>query len=122
MPLTAVKKTTDMLMAHEAAGYFCLQVHNPDVDTLYLESCPNIYSEVNLNAVSENIQRLNIGPNTDILLQTVGRIFSMCSSSVFKNDEWSEGQNLKGIWDLPDEVNGSEINSCFSESSLTIRW
>ena len=67
-PLTAIKKTTDRLMAHGAAGYFCLQIHNPDVDTQYLESCPNMYSEVNLNAVL-------VGPNIDILLQTVGRLF-----------------------------------------------
>lgn len=74
-PLTAIKKTTDRLMAHEAAGYVCLQVHKPDVDTQYLESCPSIYSEVNLNAVSVNTKCLNVGSNIDILLQIVGRIF-----------------------------------------------
>lgn len=69
-------------MAHEAAGYFCLQIHNPDVDTQYLESCPNIYSEVNLNAVSVNTKCLNVGSNIDILLQTVGRIFQ-CAYVLF---------------------------------------
>lgn len=83
-PLAAIRKTTDRLMAHEADGYFCLHIHSPDVDTQYLESCPNMYSEVNLNA--------------DLTLtSSCGKNFSICLSSVYKNDERSEGQSLKGI-------------------------
>lgn len=82
--LTALKRITDRLMAHEAAGYFCLQIHNPDGDTQYLESCPDMCSEVNLNVVLVNIKCLNVGSNIHILLQILGRIFNVLKFSFQK--------------------------------------